>query len=54
MFVYKLLTEGTVEERILKLQARKQALAQGIYGRKGKAAPALTAEDLQVLLAPLG
>ncbi|BCX81288.1 hypothetical protein MIT9_P0866 [Methylomarinovum caldicuralii] len=54
VFVYKLLTEGTVEERILKLQARKQALAQGIYGRKAKTAPTLTAEDLQVLLAPLG
>ena len=54
VFVYKLLTEGTVEERILKLQARKRALAEGVYGGKDKAGPALTAEDLAVLLAPLG
>ncbi|MDZ7671186.1 MAG: DEAD/DEAH box helicase [Gammaproteobacteria bacterium] len=31
VFVYKLVTEGTVEEKILALQARKQALADGIY-----------------------
>ncbi len=35
MFVYKLITEGTVEEKILALQARKKQLADNIYG-KGK------------------
>ncbi len=54
VFVYKLMTEHTVEERILKLQARKQALAEGIYGKGGKQGPALSAEDLKELFAPLG
>jgi len=54
VFVYKLMTENTVEERILKLQAKKQALAEGIYGKGGKLGPALSADDLKELLAPLG
>ena len=53
VFVYKLLTENTVEERILKLQAKKQALAEGVYGKGGRSGPVLTAEDLQELFAPL-
>ncbi|MDT8319768.1 MAG: DEAD/DEAH box helicase [Xanthomonadales bacterium] len=32
VFIYKLVTEGTVEEKILALQARKQKLAEGVYG----------------------
>ena len=53
VFVYKLMSENTVEERILKLQARKQALAEGIYGKAGKKGPAISADDLQDLFAPL-
>jgi len=54
VFVYKLITEDTVEERILALQAKKQALADAIY-REGESqqAEGLTAEDLQALFAPL-
>jgi len=55
VFVYKLLTEGTVEERILALQERKKALAEGIY-RKGTGEgelAQLTDEDLKVLFEPL-
>ncbi|MEO0422575.1 MAG: DEAD/DEAH box helicase [Pseudomonadota bacterium] len=33
VFVYKLVTEGTVEEKIIALQARKQALADATYGQ---------------------
>jgi SNF2 family DNA or RNA helicase len=33
VFVYKLITEGTVEEKILALQARKQQLADSVYGK---------------------
>jgi SNF2 family DNA or RNA helicase len=33
VFVYKLITEGTVEEKILALQERKRKLADGVYGR---------------------
>ena len=34
VFVYKLITEGTVEEKILALQAKKQQLADTIYGKE--------------------
>ncbi len=53
VFVYKLLTEGTVEERILALQERKRALAEGIYRKKEGAGEPLTPEDLEVLFEPL-
>ncbi|NOX93206.1 MAG: SWF/SNF helicase family protein, partial [Gammaproteobacteria bacterium] len=31
VFVYKLITENTLEEKIMDMQARKQALADGVY-----------------------
>ena len=49
VFVYRLITEGTVEERIHALQARKSQLADGLYGSKDTFASALTAEDISVL-----
>lgn len=41
VFIYKLLTEGTVEEKILALQERKRQLAEGVYnqGRKQSDVP---------------
>jgi len=53
VFVYKLIAEGTVEERILALQARKAELAAGIYGAEAGLGGALDAEDLAALLQPL-
>lgn len=53
VFVYKLLTEGTVEERIAHMQARKQALADALLAGTGKSMTTLQAEDLQTLFAPL-
>lgn len=53
VFVYKLVVEGSIEERILDLQARKAALAEGVLGSDGALAPKFNAEDLQALLAPL-
>ena len=41
VFVYKLVAQGTVEERMLELQQRKKALAAGIYEGGGSAAAAL-------------
>jgi SNF2 family DNA or RNA helicase len=50
VFVYKLIAAGTVEEKIVELQQRKQALADGIYSGKAAAAAAdLTAEDMLAL-----
>ncbi|HEY8607890.1 MAG TPA: DEAD/DEAH box helicase [Noviherbaspirillum sp.] len=54
VFVYKLLVEGSIEERILALQARKSALAEGVLGSDAGMAAKFGPEDLQLLLAPLG
>jgi len=57
VFVYKLMTQGTVEERILALQDRKRGLADQLVQRGSGGAPSgnlLTAGDLDVLFQPLG
>lgn len=54
VFVYKLITENTLEEKILDMQVRKQALADGVYSKDGSGKDLkLTADDLQELFAPL-
>ncbi len=53
VFVYKLVVEGSIEERILALQERKAALAEGVLGRDAESAVKFSPEDLQGLLAPL-
>ena len=52
VFIYKLVMTGTVEEKILHLQKRKQGLAEGVYGAKTASPSQLTREDLEHLLAP--
>lgn len=49
VFVYRLITEGTVEERIQALQARKNKLADGLYGKANAFSSAITAEDISIL-----
>ena len=51
--VHKLICEGTIEERILELQQRKSALVAGLLDASAPAV-ALTAEDLEMLLSPIG
>jgi SNF2 family DNA or RNA helicase len=53
VFVYKLVVEGSIEERMLELQARKAALAQGVLGHDAEGAVKFSEADLQALLAPL-
>lgn len=53
VFVYKLLTEGTVEQRVTELQARKQTLADAMLEGGGSATKSLSHEDLELLFAPL-
>jgi len=54
VFVYKLITENTVEEKILSLQEKKLALINGVYQKDQKKLESkLTAEDLDVLFSPL-
>jgi superfamily II DNA or RNA helicase len=54
VLVFKLVVEGSIEERILELQARKAALAEGVLGTDGAAVAKFSPDDLQGLLAPLG
>ena len=53
VFVYKLVVEGSIEERMLELQARKLALAQGVLGHDAQGAMKFSEADLGALLAPL-
>lgn len=55
VFVHRLVAAGTVEEKILDMQARKQALADALFDDTGKAGDTLLDEaTLQDLFAPLG
>jgi SNF2 family DNA or RNA helicase len=53
VFVYSLVVEGSIEERMLALQARKAALAEGVLGHDAAGSVKFSADDLQGLLAPL-
>ncbi|CAM3913450.1 DEAD/DEAH box helicase [Roseateles saccharophilus] len=54
VFVYQLVAEGSIEERMLELQARKKALADGLLGRdEGAALTKFSTTELNLLLAPL-
>jgi SNF2 family DNA or RNA helicase len=53
VFVYKLVAEGSIEERMLALQARKTALAEGVLGKDTAHAAKFGPEDLEGLLEPL-
>jgi superfamily II DNA or RNA helicase len=54
VFVYKLVAQGTVEERIVAMQGRKAALAQGLHGGAQADAVRLTEGELDWLLEPIG
>jgi superfamily II DNA or RNA helicase len=53
VFVYKLMTVGTVEEKIAALQARKRALVEGLLNEEQRSQVSLTAQDLEVLFGPI-
>lgn len=52
VFVYKLIAANTVEEKIMQLQAGKQALASQLYTDKAASPLRLTADDVEMLFAP--
>ena len=52
VFVYKLIAQGTVEERIVRLQEQKHQLANQLYTEKNAAPLQLDAADLEMLFAP--
>jgi superfamily II DNA or RNA helicase len=49
---YKLITRGTVEEKILSLQNRKRALTQSMLGDEEQLLQSLSWEEIQALLEP--
>ncbi|MCY1339954.1 hypothetical protein D9M69_258580 [compost metagenome] len=53
VFVYRLISRGTVEEKIQQLQAHKAALARGILDGREKEDWRLQDEDIDALFAPL-
>ena len=53
VMVYKLVVAGSIEERILALQERKAALAEGVLGHDTAEAVKFSPHDLAALLAPL-
>jgi SNF2 family DNA or RNA helicase len=52
VFVYKLIAQGTVEEKIMQLQADKHALVTQLYTEKSASALQLNSADLETLFAP--
>ncbi|MBT4837489.1 MAG: DEAD/DEAH box helicase family protein [Methylococcales bacterium] len=54
VFVYKLITSGSVEEKMLELQDRKRTLSEGILSGKDTSNSQITSDDLNILFEPLG
>lgn len=52
VFVYKMITEGTVEEKILDMQAKKQALADALFSAESQSTK-ISADDLKALFEPI-
>ncbi|MBA2649695.1 MAG: DEAD/DEAH box helicase [Legionella sp.] len=53
VFVYKLITSGTVEEAILKMQERKRQLVEGVLSTDPAKTMSLSEEDLDLFFMPL-
>lgn len=53
VFVYKLICQNTVEERIQQLQQSKQALAQSLYQTESLSAAEMDSDDWLALLQPI-
>jgi SNF2 family DNA or RNA helicase len=52
VFVYKLIAQGTVEEKIMQLQADKYALAEQLFDERNASPARLSAADWEGLFAP--
>jgi superfamily II DNA or RNA helicase len=53
VFVYKLITAGSVEEKIVAMQQQKAALANAILSEDGAGAVKFSAEDIKALFEPI-
>jgi superfamily II DNA or RNA helicase len=54
VFVYRLIVAGSVEERMMRLQQRKQSLADALLGDGAGSTSAWSERDVDDLFAPLG
>ncbi|HVJ18087.1 MAG TPA: DEAD/DEAH box helicase [Polyangiaceae bacterium] len=54
VFVHSLIASGSVEERMLRLQQRKQQIARALLSGGAEQQPTLTPEEVEDLFAPLG
>ena len=54
VFVHSLIASGSVEERMLRLQQRKQQIARSLLSGGAEQQPTLTPEEVEDLFAPLG
>ncbi len=54
VFIYKLITRGTVETKILDMQKQKQALVRGILDEQAAGKVSFSADDIDKLFAPIG
>ncbi len=54
VFVYKLITAGTVEEAILTIQEKKRALFDGVLANQTDGGVGLSGEDIAQFFVPLG
>ncbi len=52
VFVYKMITAGTVEEKIIEMQEKKQQLADALFN-EGSKGSGISSEDLQALFEPI-
>ena len=53
VFVYKLIAEGTIEERMLELQDKKRQIAQGLFSSETSKDELFGPDDLDALFQPL-
>lgn len=53
VFVYKLITKGTVEEKIVEMQQHKRNIAQGIFENNSGSKSKLSIDDINHLFDPL-
>ena len=55
VFVYKLIAEGTIEDRILEMHERKRGLVENLVSNDGvKGSMSIQQEDIDLLLGPIG
>lgn len=53
VFIYKLVVENSVEEKMIAMQKKKQRLAEGVYSGSLSSSTLFTTESIQDLFAPL-